>query len=275
MALVELVGVSKRFHRGGATITAVDDVTLSIEAGTTLGLIGESGSGKSTLGRLSVGLIHPDAGKVVIDGNNLAELSRRSLRQLRAEMQVVFQEPYESLNPRMRVLNIVRENLEIHSPDLPSTEKLALCHSMLERVGLSPTLWTRYPAQLSGGEQQRVGIARAIITRPKFVLLDEPTSSLDLSRRAGILQLLQELQTEYNLSYLFISHDMSTIEYFADVVAVMNRGIIVEQGTNAAVTLSPSHSYTRALLAARMSLDPRDRRDRGTRQMIGDENSAS
>jgi ABC-type oligopeptide transport system ATPase subunit len=275
MALVELVGVSKRFHRGGATITAVDDVTLSIEAGTTLGLIGESGSGKSTLGRLSVGLIHPDAGKVVIDGNNLAELSRRSLRQLRAEMQVVFQEPYESLNPRMRVLNIVRENLEIHSPDLPSTEKLALCHSMLERVGLSPTLWTRYPAQLSGGEQQRVGIARAIITRPKFVLLDEPTSSLDLSRRAGILQLLQELQTEYNLSYLFISHDMSTIEYFADVVAVMNRGIIVEQGTNAAVTLSPSHSYTRALLAARMSLDPRDRRDRGTRHMIGDENSAS
>src|ERR1700733_5465950 len=128
MALVELVGVSKRFHRGGATITAVDDITLSIEAGTTLGLIGESGSGKSTLGRLTVGLIPPDAGKVIIDGSNLAELSRKSLRQLRAEMQVVFQEPYQSLNPRMRVLNIVRENLEIHSPDLSSTKKLALCH---------------------------------------------------------------------------------------------------------------------------------------------------
>jgi ABC-type oligopeptide transport system ATPase subunit len=275
MALVELVGVSKRFHRGGATITAVDDVTLSIEVGTTLGLIGESGSGKSTLGRLAVGLIPPDAGKVIIDGSNLAELSRRSLRQLRAQMQVVFQEPYESLNPRMRVLNIVRENLEIHSPDLSSTRKLTLCHSMLERVGLSPTLWTRYPAQLSGGEQQRVGIARAIITRPKFVLLDEPTSSLDLSRRAGILQLLQELQAEFNLSYLFISHDMSTIEYFADVVAVMYRGIIVERGTNAAVTLSPSHFYTRALLEARMSVDPRDRRGRGTRRTIGDENNAS
>lgn len=187
-------------------------VTFGVEQGETLGIIGESGSGKSTLGRIAVGLIAPDEGTVAFAEVDLGALSAR---ELRAHMQVVFQEPLESLDPRMRIIDIVQEPMEIHRYDLARAERQAAAQQALRRVELHSGLWDRRPAQLSGGEQQRVGIARAIVSGPRLLLLDEPTSSLDLSLRAGILQLLLDLRAERELTYLFVSHDMTTIEYLS------------------------------------------------------------
>jgi oligopeptide/dipeptide ABC transporter ATP-binding protein len=259
MRLLEIDQVAKSFRRGRATVRAVDGVTLGLDRGETLGIIGESGSGKSTLGRLAVGLLAPDAGAVGFDGADLAGLSRPGLRRLRSDIQVVFQEPFESLDPKMAIIDIVREPLEIHRPQLPAAERRRHAYEVLDRVSLPSALRECRPAQLSGGEQQRVGIARAIVTRPRLLLLDEPTSSLDLSLRAGILQLLLDLQQELGLAYLFVSHDMSTIEYVSDRIAVMYRGRIVEEGPAEKVVSAPRHPYTRLLMDARLPVDPRQR----------------
>jgi len=270
MPLLELEGVSKQFHaRGGKGIVrAVSNVSLKINAGETVALIGESGSGKSTLGRLVLRLLEPDEGAVRFDGVDLTQLSVKEMREMRSKLQVVFQEPFESLNPRMSIGDIVGEPLIIHDRGLSSDARKHRVRETLERVGLSPDSSTRLPGQLSGGQQQRVGIARAIITNPKLIVLDEPTSSLDLSVRAQILSLLSDLQRELGLAYLFISHDISTVEYVSQRIAVMYLGEILESGPVAEVIKDPRHPYTRALLSSRLSTDPNESLPR--LRLIGD-----
>lgn len=257
MALVALTGLHKAFRQGSApSVQAVNGVTLSIDRGETLALIGESGSGKSTLGRLALGLIEPDRGEVIVDGRDLAALDRRSLQRARKDMTVVFQEPRLSLNPLMTVGQTIEEPLLIHEPTLDRDERRRRVIETMELVILASRLYDRRSGALSGGQQQRVGIARAIVTHPKFVVLDEPTSSLDLSVQAGILALLARLQSELGLAYLFISHDIQTVDFFSDRAAVMYLGQIVEIGPKTAVLDHPRHPYTEALLSSSLSADP-------------------
>ncbi|GGM18161.1 MULTISPECIES: ABC transporter ATP-binding protein [Micromonospora] len=257
MSLLKLANVSKEFPVGGATrVYALDDVSLSVDAGETLAIIGESGSGKSTLGRLALRLIEPTHGSVHFQGTDVLALPPAELRRLRAKLQIIFQEPFESLNPRMRVADIVGEPLAIHQPNISAADRRARVSAVIEQVGLAPDMARRYPGELSGGQQQRVGIARAIVTRPALIVLDEPTSSLDLSVRAQILQLLADLQTELGMGYLFISHDIHTVRYVSDRIAVMYRGRVVETGPSERVFADPQHPYTRALLAAALPVDP-------------------
>lgn len=262
MSLLEVEGLHKTFparQRGGDPVHALRDVSLSIEAGETLAVIGESGSGKSTLGRAVLRLLEVDEGTIRFQGTDLRALDARAMQRQRAQMQIVFQEPYESLNPRMSVGSIVAEPVQIHRPDLDGKEVRRLVLETLERVGLGADAVRRLPGELSGGQQQRVGIARAIITRPRFLVLDEPTSSLDLSIRKQILDLLRELQLEYEMAYLFVSHDMHTVEWVSDRIAVMYLGEIVETAPTSQLFASPGHDYTRTLLSARLSPDPRER----------------
>nr|WP_255670098.1 ATP-binding cassette domain-containing protein [Aeromicrobium wangtongii] len=234
-------------------------VSLAIEEGETLAVIGESGSGKSTLGRAVLRLLEVDEGAVRFDGTDIGSLSPEAMRAKRSEMQIVFQEPYESLNPRLSIGAIVAEPLEIHQPQLGTQEIRKQVLATLDRVGLPGDAARRLPGELSGGQQQRVGIARAIISRPRFMVLDEPTSSLDLSIRAQILSLLAELQEDYKMAYLFVSHDMHTVEWVSDRIAVMYLGEIVETAPTRALFDTPEHPYTRTLLSARLSADPRER----------------
>jgi len=262
MSLVDVQEVHKTFpsrQRGGDPVHALRGVSLTVDEGETLAIIGESGSGKSTLGRAVLRLLDVDSGTVSFDGKDLGAMDRKELRAQRAEMQVVFQEPYESLNPRMSVGAIVAEPLQIHRPELGSSETRRLVREALERVGLPALAASRLPGELSGGQQQRVGVARAIVSRPRFVVLDEPTSSLDLSIRAQILALLAELQEDLGLAYLFVSHDMHTVEWVSDRVAVMYLGKFVETGPTADLFANPQHAYTRTLLSARLSADPREK----------------
>lgn len=262
MSLVSLDALEKRFDVGGDRhVYAVNGVSLAIEPGETLAVIGESGSGKSTVGRLALGLLTPDAGTVRFEDQDIAALDRARMRELRARMSVVFQEPRESLNPRMRIEAAVREPLAIHRIGSREEQRERVLEA-LEHVGLSGgQVAERYPAALSGGQQQRVGIARAIVTRPRFVVLDEPTSSLDLSVRAQILNLLGELQRELGLAYLFISHDIATIAHVSDRVAVMYLGRVMELGPTDEVMTAPRHPYTRALLTATLSPDVDERQE--------------
>ncbi|WFE33508.1 oligopeptide/dipeptide ABC transporter ATP-binding protein [Micromonospora sp. WMMD975] len=257
MSLLELTNVSKEFPVGGTTtVYALDDVSLTVNAGETLAIIGESGSGKSTLGRLALRLIEPTRGSVRFQGTDVLALPAAGLRRLRAKAQIIFQEPFESLNPRMRVADIVGEPLAIHQPKTPAADRRSRVARVIDQVGLAPEMARRYPGELSGGQQQRVGIARAIVTEPSLIVLDEPTSSLDLSVRAQILQLLADLQTELGMGYLFISHDIHTVRYVSDRIAVMYRGRVVETGPSERVFADPQHPYTRALLAAALPVDP-------------------
>jgi oligopeptide/dipeptide ABC transporter ATP-binding protein len=263
MSLVKLDGVTKTFGRpGGPLVHAVNDVSLTINAGETVALIGESGSGKSTLARLAIRLHDPDSGVIEFDGHDLAGYRKEAMRKLRSEMSMVFQEPFESLNPRQRIGRTVEEPLVIHEPKLSRSERRARVNDALEHVALPAAYFERFPHELSGGQQQRVGIARAIVTRPKFIVLDEPTSSLDLSVRAQILQLLARLRAELNLAYLFVSHDIHTVEYVADRIFVMYLGQVVETGAVTDVFEHPQHPYTQALLSATLSPDPRVKRER-------------
>ncbi|HVU76642.1 MAG TPA: oligopeptide/dipeptide ABC transporter ATP-binding protein [Gaiellaceae bacterium] len=259
MALLSLDSVEKTFTSGDRTrvVHAVRNVSLTVNRGSSIGIIGESGSGKSTLGRLGVGLLQPDEGTVLFDGVDLGRLSARDLRRMRRSFQVVFQEPLGSLDPRMRVASIVEEPLVIHERRLSKHDRRARVREALDQVGLAPSVAERRPRELSGGQQQRVGIARAIVTRPELLLLDEPVSSLDLSVRALILNLLKDLQDELELTYLFISHDIETVRFFCTETAVMLRGSILEIGRTAAILEEPQHPYTRALLSSRLSPDPR------------------
>jgi ABC-type oligopeptide transport system ATPase subunit len=257
MTLLELDNVTKTFQRGsGPKVHAVRGISFSLNAGETLAIIGESGSGKSTAGRLAIGLLPVSGGEVRFEGTALGKLAPRELRALRPHMQAVFQEPFQSLNPRMRIIDIVEEPLIIHHKELSRRERRDKAFETLSHVGLPPEVAFVYPRVLSGGQQQRVGIARALVTQPKLVILDEPTSSLDLSVRAQILGLLKRLQDELQLAYLFISHDISTVEYMSDRVAVMHRGQFVEVGRADEVLINPKDDYTKALLSARLSVVP-------------------
>ena len=247
--LVRISGLTKTFRAPGGRLVAVDEVDLEIEEGRTLALVGESGSGKSTLGRCLLRLVEPDQGEVVVDGRRLLALGRRDLRRFRRNAQMVFQDPFGSLNPRMRVRDILAEPLLLHT-DLPRQARRAPVVEALRRVHLDPSYEHRFPSELSGGEQQRVAIARAVITHPKLVVLDEPTSALDARVRKGIYELLVELQEELGLTYLLISHDLASVWGVSDRVAVMYLGRIVEAGPKESIFLEPGHPYTVALMSA-------------------------
>lgn len=232
---------------GTTRVKALDDVSLDLKQGTTLAVVGESGSGKSTLARCLLQLLPLDGGEVLFQGRDLASLSGSALREQRRYLQMVFQDPFASLNPRMRVGQIVGEGLLIHQLGTPD-ERHDKVVRMLERVGLSKTDMQKYPHQFSGGQRQRIGIARALVLEPKVVICDEPVSALDVSIQAQILLLLRELQQEMALSYLFISHDLRVVRHIADEVAVMYQGKLIEQGSVQSIYDAPAQEYTRNLL---------------------------
>lgn len=250
MALLTATGLSKTFDLGSdVKVHAVNDVSIEVMQGECLAVIGESGSGKSTLGRMLLGLITPDTGTVVYNGG-------RTGKGLNLRIQAVFQEPYESLNPRHRILSIVREPLDINRRDMSRAECDERARQMLRLVGLPEQFHDRLPRNLSGGQQQRVGIARALVLEPEMLILDEPTSSLDVSVRAQILDLLATLKRERGISMLYISHDIGSVERIADRVAVMYRGKVKEVGATAQVLSAPTHPYTQVLLSSRLRPDP-------------------
>jgi ABC-type glutathione transport system ATPase component len=234
----------------GPRFMAVDGVSFSVAAGETFAVVGESGCGKTTLARMLLRLIEPDSGEIEFDGRNLLALKGEELRRQRRQMQMIFQDPFASLNPRMRVGEIVGEPLAIHEPGLSRTERRARVAATLKRVGLTEDALGRYPHEFSGGQRQRVGIARALILRPKLIVADEPVSALDVSVGAQVLLLLQELQQEFALTYIFISHSLPVVAQVATRVAVMRAGQFVESGPVEQVLHQPAHAYTRELLAA-------------------------
>jgi peptide/nickel transport system ATP-binding protein len=242
-------------------VRAVDGVSFSVEPGETLGLVGESGSGKSTLSRTVLQLLQPTSGSVRFEGREIAGLSRRQMRPLRPEMQMIFQDPYASLNPRKRVGQIVGEPLRVQGR-ASGSELRRLVQDLLERVGLSPEHYQRYPHEFSGGQRQRIGIARALSLQPKLIVADEPVSALDVSIRAQILALLDELQDEFGLTYVFVAHDIGVVRHVSDRIAVMHKGKVVEQGPADQVCERPSDPYTKSLLAAVPVPDPRESRAR-------------
>ena len=261
MALVEVSHLVKHFVRNaglfrkGTVVKAVDDVSFTIEEGETFGLVGESGSGKTTTGRCMLRLIDPTSGEVRVRGENVLAFSRRRLREARRDMQIVFQDPYSSLNPRMRARQIVEEPLIIHSlgDRRARRERVA---ELFHLVGLDPTHLERYPHQFSGGQRQRIGLARALALSPSFVILDEPVSALDVSVQAQVVNLLMDLQQQLKLTYLFIAHDLRLVQHICSRVAVMYLGRLVEIGPAASLFAAPQHAYTRALLSAIPVPDP-------------------
>ena len=237
-------------------VQAVDGVSLTLRRGATLGLVGESGSGKSTLARVLVGVERPTSGQVLVDGVDVSTMSRRGRRELRRRVQMVFQDPYTSLNPRMSVGEIVGEPYRIHPGTVPKGSRDRAVRELLELVGLDPAHANRYPHQFSGGQRQRIGIARALAVKPQVLVCDEPVSALDVSVQGQVINLLEDLQDELGLSYLFIAHDLAVVRHIADEVAVMYLGRIVEQGAAADVYDRAAHPYTRALLSAVPVPDP-------------------
>jgi ABC-type glutathione transport system ATPase component len=235
--------------RGQSVVRAVDDVSLSIEPGETLGLVGESGSGKTTLGRMLVRLIEPDSGSVSLDGQDVLAARGSALRHLRRNMQIIFQDPFGSLDPRMTVEQIVCEPLVIHGEG-DRKARLARAAEMMRAVGMDASALNRYPHEFSGGQRQRIGIARALVLRPRFIVADEPVSALDVSVGSQIVNLMRKLQREFNLTYLFISHSLPVVRYLSTRIAVMYRGKLVEMGNAEEITSAPRHEYTRSLLAA-------------------------
>jgi len=257
MPLLEIRNLTKVFPLGeslfgGAArgkVRAVEDVSLNIESGETLGLVGESGSGKSTLGRLVLRLIEPTSGGIRFDGHDLLTASPAEMRRLRRDMQIIFQDPFGSLDPRMRVADIISEPLVIHEKMGLSAHRVRVAQ-LLQAVGLDESALPRFPHEISGGQRQRIGIARALALRPRFIVADEPVSALDVSVGAQIVNLLARLQREFALTYLFISHSMPVVRYLSTRIAVMHRGRIVEIGPTHQITAEPQDPYTRSLLEA-------------------------
>jgi ABC-type oligopeptide transport system ATPase subunit len=262
MSLVEVANLVKSYpaRGGGQPKRVVDDVSFCIERGRTLGVVGESGSGKSTVARLLLRLIEPDSGSIRLDGIDLLTAGSGELRQLRRRMQIVFQDPYAALNPRMRIEEIVGEPLEIYRKELNGVPRVSNLRpgiqlrtpilEALRTVGLDESALPRYPHEFSGGQRQRINLARALILRPELVVLDEPTSALDVSVSAQIMQLLRDLQRELHLTYLFITHSMPLVRYMADEILVMHLGRVVEQGGWQQICEHPQSDYTQALLSA-------------------------
>ena len=243
-------------------VKAVDDVSFKVYKGETLGLVGESGCGKSTTGRTVLQLYRPTAGEVIFEGQDLVSMPAAELRKMRRRMQMIFQDPFASLNPRMSVGNIVSEPLRIHNVIENKAELQEYVENLLQRVGLNPYYVNRYPHEFSGGQRQRIGIARALALKPSFIVCDEPISALDVSIQAQVVNLLEELQDEFNLTYLFIAHDLSMVRHICDRVAVMYLGKIVELGPTDEVYENPLHPYTQALLSAVPVPDPLLEKDR-------------
>ena len=268
MSLLEIRDLKKYFpvgdglfSRNKGSVKAVDGVTLTVNEGETLGLVGESGCGKSTLGRTILRLIEPTGGEVLFHGKNLLALPQRELRDMRREMQIIFQDPYASLNPRMRVGDIVGEGLEIHKLAKGKAKRDRVME-LLHQVGLREDHFQRYPHEFSGGQRQRIGIARAPAVNPKFIVCDEPVSSLDVSIQAQIINLLQELQERMHLTYLFISHDLRVVEHISHRVAIMYLGKVVEIANSETIYRDAKHPYTRALLSAVPMPDTERKKDR-------------
>jgi len=249
-------GPSRGIGRGHTELRAVDGVTLDVMPGETLGLVGESGCGKSTLGRLLLRLQEPTSGRVYFDGQDITELSQSALRPIRRNMQIIFQDPYSSLNPRMTVQSALSEALRVHGMVSSASEEKTRIAALLERVGLRPEHMRRYPHEFSGGQRQRIGIARALAVSPRFIVADEPVSALDVSIQAQIVNLLSDLQDELGLSYLFIAHDLHVVEHVSRRVAVMYLGRVVELATSDQIYSRPRHPYTEALLSAAPEPDP-------------------
>ncbi|MEP6925130.1 MAG: dipeptide ABC transporter ATP-binding protein [Pyrinomonadaceae bacterium] len=262
-ALVQVRNLFKHFPIAGSdnVVKAVDGVSFDIFAGETLGLVGESGCGKSTVGRCLLRLHEPTSGEVFFEGKNILLTNRREMQHLRREMQIIFQDPYASLNPRLNILSIISEPLKIHGIGNKREQKERVAE-LLKKVGLDPNYMNRYPHEFSGGQRQRIGVARALALNPKLIIADEPVSALDVSVQAQVVNLLQDLQQEFGLTYLFISHGLAVVEHISTRVAVMYLGKIVEVASAAELYASPLHPYTQALLSAIPVPDPRHKRER-------------
>ena len=260
--LVQIENLKKHFPAsGGQSVRAVDGVSFNIERGETLGLVGESGCGKTTVGRCLLRLIEPTSGDIKFDGQDLLSLGKSEMRALRRRMQIVFQDPYSSLNPRMKVGDIIGEPLIVHSIGNKQERKDRIAE-LLRVVKLDPDYANRYPHQFSGGQRQRIGIARALALNPDFIVADEPVSALDVSVQAQVVNLLQDLQAQFGLTYLFISHGLAVVEHISTRVGVMYLGKIVELASSAELYENPKHPYTQALLASIPLPDPEQTRDR-------------
>ncbi|TFF23254.1 ABC transporter ATP-binding protein [Jiella endophytica] len=260
-ALLSIRGLSKRYHAPRGTVHAVENVSLDIPRGSITGLVGESGSGKTTLGRTLLRLVEPSAGSIRFAGEELTSLSDRQMTAMRRRMQIIFQDPVSSLNPRLKVKHIVAEGLRAHGIGSGS-ERRERVAALLEEVGLSPDQMTRYPHEFSGGQRQRIGIARALALEPEFIVADESVSALDVSIQAQVLNLLLDIRAKRDLTMLFIAHDLSVVDYLCDRIAVMYLGKIVETGPARRLVRHPAHPYTRALLSAVPQPDPLASRDR-------------
>ena len=258
------------FKKQIGAVRAVDGVNLQLRRGETLGVVGESGCGKSTLARMLVGLERPTSGDLFVQGRNMSKVGAEERRRGRRNIQLVMQDPYTSLNPRMTVGDIIGEPFEVHPDVVPKGQRRGKVQELLELVGLNPDHINRYPHQFSGGQRQRIGIARALALNPEIILCDEPVSALDVSIQAQVINLLEKLQNELGLSYIFIAHDLSVVRHIADRVAVMYLGKIIETGTEDEIYESPTHPYTQALLSAVPVPDPKLRGQRDQIVLTGD-----
>ncbi len=259
--LLAVRGLEKQFATKSGTVKAVDDVSFEVRRGEILGIVGESGSGKTTAGRAILRLVEPTSGEAIFDGVDLFKLSEKELRAYRRRLQIIFQDPYSSLNPRMRVGDIIGEAIDTHALAKGQARK-ARIEELLVRVGLSAEHARRYPNEFSGGQRQRIGIARALAVEPELIIADEPVSALDVSVQAQVLNLIQQLQRDLGLTMVFISHDLTVVEYLCDQIVVLYLGRVMEKGPAQSLYAAPRHPYTRALLATAPVPDPTARRER-------------
>ena len=254
---ISIENLSKTFHTNMGDVQAVSDVSFSLQKGSIVGLVGESGSGKTTLGRCILRLIEPSSGSVKLEGKNLLELSNKKLREIRKRMQIIFQDPFTSVNPRLRFTDNIAEGIKVHDKLSSKNQRFNRVAELMEEVGLQSDQMSRYPHEFSGGQRQRVGIARALAVNPEFIVADESVSALDVSVQAQILNLMLSLRDKHNLTILFIAHDLSVVEYLCDQVVVLYLGKVVESGNAKDVYSNPQHPYTRALMSAVPVPDPK------------------